>query len=322
MEASMIDEKRYYLRNPDVMIVSTAQHYLFIDAKGSVFELDIRNPGCWSRLLQELMTPTHGAALRDRLAGPLQIDAMDLAPLIERGCLLDAATPAELELRRDSVFTNNQGYYFKPGEQQCAHLVVAMTGSITAGLMAPVILSLCYAGFHGQLELILTEAALHFATREFFEGYGIRTWVDAFDHRDGVYVPHIALGQSADCLLVLPATAACCRRLASGDCADLLALTVSATTAPVVVAPVMNSAMWNHAAVQRNVQQMRDDGMYIVEPTLIFAASALVDHGESMYGGPGTFWRGAPGVMDTLGAVMEHHRRRFGVCGQRNLDAE
>lgn len=56
----------------------------------------------------------------------------------------------------------------------------------------------------------------------------------------------------------------------------------------------MNSAMWNHAAVQRNVQRMRDDGMYIVEPTLIFAASELVDRGESMYGAPGAFWRGTP----------------------------
>jgi hypothetical protein len=310
VEASMIDEKLYYLRNPDVVIVSTAQHYLFIDADGSVFELDIQNPGRWSRLMQDLMAPTRGALLRDRLAGPLQIDAVDLAPLLDRGCLLEAATPDELETRRDSVFTNNQGYYFKRGEQQCANLVVALTGSIIAGLMAPAILSLCYSGFHGQLELILTEAALRFATRELFEGYGIRTWVDAFDHRDGVHVPHITLGQSADCLLVLPATAACCRRLAHGDCADLLSLTVSATTAPVVVAPVMNSAMWNHAAVQRNVQQMRDDGMYIVEPTLIFAASELVDQGESMYGGPGTFWRGAPGVMATLVAAMEHHRQR------------
>jgi phosphopantothenoylcysteine synthetase/decarboxylase len=176
--------------------------------------------------------------------------------------------------------------------------------------MAPVVLSLSYSGFQGQLEVILTEAALRFANRDFFEYYGIRTWVDAFDRRDGVHVPHVVLGQSADCLLVMPASAACCRRLAQGACSDLLSLTVSATTAPVVVAPVMNTAMWNHAAVQRNIQLMRDDGMYVVEPSLIFAAAELNDHGEPMYGGAGTFWRGALGVMHTLEAAMEHHRRR------------
>jgi phosphopantothenoylcysteine decarboxylase/phosphopantothenate--cysteine ligase len=188
--------------------------------------------------------------------------------------------------------------------------VVALTGSIVAGLMAPVILSLCYSGFYGQLDVILTEAALRFVHRELFEFYGIRTWVDAFDRRDGVHVPHIALGQAADCLLVMPASAACWRRLAQGACADLLSLTVAATMAPVVVAPVMNTAMWNHAAVQRNVQQMRDDGMYVIEPTLIFAAVDLVHQGDPMYGGPGTFWRGALGVMHTLVAAMDHHRRR------------
>ena len=138
----------------------------------------------------------------------------------------------------------------------------------------------------------------------------INTWVDAFDRRDGVHVPHVVLGQSADCLLVMPASAACCCRLAQGACSDLLSLTVSATTAPVVVVQVMNTAMWNHAAVQRNIQLMRDDGMYVVEPSLIFAAAELNDHGEPMYGGAGTFWRGALGVMHTLEAAMEHHRRR------------
>ena len=306
----MINEERYYLRNPDVVILITAEHCLFIDADGSVFELDSRNPARWSRLMQELMVPTCGGALRDRLAAPLKIDVTDLAPLLDRGILIEAATSAELETRRDSVFTHNQSYHCKRGEPKCAHVVVALTGSIVAGLMAPVVLSLCYSGFHGQLDLILTESALRFANRDLFEFYGIRTWVDAFDRRDGVHVPHIALGRSADCILVMPASAACCRRLADGACSDLLSMTVAATTAPVVVAPVMNTAMWNHAAVQRNVQRMRDDGMYIVEPTLIFAAAELVNQGEPMYGGPGTFWRGALGVMHTLVAAMEHHRRK------------
>jgi hypothetical protein len=95
-----------------------------------------------------------------------------------------------------------------------------------------------------------------------------------------------------------------------GACSDLVSLTVSATTAPVVIAPVMNTTMWNHAAFQRNVQCLREDGMYVIEPALIFSAAELIRHGTPMYGGLGTFWRGALGVMQTLVAIMNHHRRK------------
>jgi hypothetical protein len=306
----MIHPDSYYLRNPDIIVVSTAEHYLFICVDGSVLELPTPHPARWSRLMQLLMVPTRGDTLCHHLADSLAIDTTDLLPLCHQGILLEAPTAAELETRRHRVFTDNQGYYFARGQQVCTRLVVGLTGSILSGLMAPVILSLCYAGFHGQLDLILTEAALHFTTRDFFEGYGIRTWVDAFDHREGIHVPHVALGQAADCLLVMPASAACCRRLAEGACSDLVSLTVAATTAPVVIAPGMNTTMWNHAAVQRNVQRLRHDGMYIIEPALIFSAVELVQHGTSMYGGLGTFWRGALGVMQTLIAIMNHHRRQ------------
>jgi hypothetical protein len=309
----MINPDSYYLRNPDIVVVSTADHYLFINIDGSVLELHTPHPANWSRLMQILMVPTRGDTLCKHLADPLAIDTMDLLSLCQQGFLLEAPTTPELETRRRRVFTDNQGYYFARGKQECAHLVVGLTGSIIAGLMAPVILSLCYAGFHGQIDLILTEAALHFTTRDFFEFYGIRTWVDAFDRRNGVNVPHIALGQSADCLLVMPASAACCHRLADGACSDLVSMTVAATTAPTIIAPAMNTAMWNHAAVQRNVQRLRDDGMYVIEPALIFSAAELVHQGTPMYGGLGTFWRGALGVMQTLVAAMNHHRLRDAI---------
>jgi flavoprotein len=307
----MVNAASYYLRNPDSVCVGTAEHYLFIQVDGRVVELPTQHPTQWSQLMQLLMVPTRGDVLYRQLAGPLAIDPVDLLALREQDVLLEASTPGALETRRAHVFTANQGYHCQRGPQHCAHLVMALTGSILAGLMAPVILSLCYAGFHGHLDLILTAAALRFTTRDFFGGYGIRTWVDPFERQDGIHVPHIALGQSADCLLVMPASAACCQRLAEGACSDLLSLTVAAATAPVIIAPAMNTAMWNHPAVQRNVARLREDGMYVIEPTLIFSAAELVHHGTPMYGGLGTFWRGAVGVMHTLIAVMNHQRR----CG-------
>jgi len=58
------------------------------------------------------------------------------------------------------------------------------------------------------------------------------------------------------------------------------------------------------------LQRLREDGLYIIEPTFIFSAVALVHHGTPMYGGLGTFWRGALGVMHTLVAVMHHDQRQ------------
>ena len=304
----MINPDSYYLRNPDIVVVGTSAHYLFIHGDGSVGELHTPRPAQWSHLMQLLMVPIRGDKLCQHLAGSLALDMQDLLLLCRQGVILEAPTAVELERRRHRVFTDNQGYYCARGQPACAHLVVGLTGSILAGLMGPVIVSLCYAGFHRQIDLILTQAALHFTTRDFFEGYGIRTWVDAFERRDGIHVPHVALGQSADCLLVMPASAACCQRLAHGACADLLSLTVAATTAPVIIAPAMNTAMWNYAAVQRNVQRLREDGMYVIELTLIFSAAELIHHGTPMYGGLGTFWRGGLGVMQTLVAAINHHR--------------
>src|SRR5262249_26985111 len=216
----MINTGSYSLRNPDIVVVGTSAHYLFIHVDGSVGELHTPYPAQWSHLMQLLMVPTRGDMLCQHLAGSLAIDTRDLFRLCHQGIILEAPTAVELETRRHRVFTDNQGYYCARGQPACTHLVVGLTGSILAGLMAPVIVSMCYAGFQGQLDLILTEAALHFTTRDFFEGYGIRTWVDAFERRDGIHVPHVALGQSADCLLVMPASAACCHRLAEGACSD------------------------------------------------------------------------------------------------------
>ena len=121
-------------------------------------------------------------------------------------------------------------------------------------------------------------------------------------------MPHVHLAQAASCVLAMPASANSLQRLASGACSDLLSLLVSATTAPIVVAPAMNDTMWNHRPVQRNVARIRDDGVYVIEPGLIFAASALAGGQPPMSGGPGTLWRGPLGVMQTLAAILDHHQ--------------
>jgi phosphopantothenoylcysteine decarboxylase/phosphopantothenate--cysteine ligase len=300
----MIDESSYYLRNPDIIAVGAANSYLFVGANGRVFQFTTSCTAGWSTLLQDLMQPIQGKRLKARMAEHTTADTeILLASMVENGLLIRNANQEVLCRRREEVLTNNQGYHLERTEPICDHLVVGLTGSIVAGLMAPIILSLAFCGFQRQLDLILTEATLKFTTRDFFESYGIRTWVDPIERRDGIHVPHVGLGGSASCILVMPATANALCRIADGACTDLLALTVAATSAPVVLVPVMNAAMWNSAAVQRNAARLRDDGMYVVEPSLIFKATS-VREGNVMYGGPGTFWRGPLGLMQTLSAVI------------------
>ena len=85
----MINPNNYYLRNPDIVVVGTAKHYLFIQADGSVLELSTPNPVQWSRLMQLLMEPTRGETLRHQLADALAIDPGDLLPLRTQGILLE-----------------------------------------------------------------------------------------------------------------------------------------------------------------------------------------------------------------------------------------
>lgn len=79
-------------------------------------------------------------------------------------------------------------------------------------------------------------------------------------------MPHIALADSADLILVAPATADLIARLASGLGDDLLTTLVLATRAPIAIAPAMNPTMLAHPATQRNLQVLRDFGYQIIEP--------------------------------------------------------
>ena len=79
-------------------------------------------------------------------------------------------------------------------------------------------------------------------------------------------IAHITFSQSVDLLIVAPATANILAKFANGIADDFLTSTYLASTAPVLVAPAMNTTMWQHPATQRNLQILRDDGVHIVEP--------------------------------------------------------
>jgi phosphopantothenoylcysteine decarboxylase/phosphopantothenate--cysteine ligase len=91
---------------------------------------------------------------------------------------------------------------------------------------------------------------------------------DEPDAQPGEPIPHTRLGQSADLILVAPATARVLAKLATGLSDDLLSATLLATRAPVLVCPAMHTEMWEHPAVQENIATLRRRGVRVLEPEL------------------------------------------------------
>src|SRR5205823_4892347 len=93
-------------------------------------------------------------------------------------------------------------------------------------------------------------------------------------------IEHIAVAQSIDALLVVPATADVLAKFAQGVANDFLTTLYLATTAPVVVAPAMNVNMWEHAATQQNLGILRKRGVTIVEPGSGYLACGMTGPGR------------------------------------------
>ncbi|MEZ6103984.1 MAG: flavoprotein [Pirellulaceae bacterium] len=144
-------------------------------------------------------------------------------------------------------------------------IVVGVTGGIAAYKSAVLVSHLVQQG--AEVSVVMTESSLQFiGTATFVALTGRPVHVDMFDqgvHRLG---PHIELAEWTELLCVAPATANFLAKSATGVADDLLSTLYLAVRRPVVVAPAMNTAMWSHAAVQRNVQQLRTDGVVIVDP--------------------------------------------------------
>lgn len=104
-------------------------------------------------------------------------------------------------------------------------------------------------------------------------------YTSLWELKDEVEIGHIQLSRAADLVLVCPATADLLAKMAAGIADDLATTLLLATDKPVVAAPAMNVRMWLHPATQRNVAQLKSDGVRIIEP----------DEGEMACGeyGPG-----------------------------------
>jgi len=118
-----------------------------------------------------------------------------------------------------------------------------------------------------EITPVLTSGGAHFVTEMSLGTLAeSRVYTSLWELKDEVEIGHIQLSRSADLLLVCPATADLLAKMAAGIADDLATTLLLATDKPVVVAAAMNVRMWEHAATQRNVAQLKADGVTVLEP--------------------------------------------------------
>ncbi|HPU12943.1 MAG TPA: bifunctional phosphopantothenoylcysteine decarboxylase/phosphopantothenate--cysteine ligase CoaBC [Aeromicrobium sp.] len=144
-----------------------------------------------------------------------------------------------------------------------SRIVLGVTGGVAAYKAALLVRLFTEAGH--DVQVVPTAAALEFvgaATWEALSGHPVQT--EVFERIDEV--PHVRLGQTADLVVVAPATANTIARAAHGLADDLLTNTLLTARCPVVMAPAMHTEMWEHSATVENVATLRARGILVIDP--------------------------------------------------------
>lgn len=156
-------------------------------------------------------------------------------------------------------------------------VVIGVTGSIAAFKVAGWVSSLAKEG--ADVSVIMTESGTQFVSPMTFAALsGNPVLLDMFQAEEAHAISHIDLGQNSDLVLIAPATANTIARLAHGMADDLLATTVLAATCPVLIAPAMNSRMFENPLTQKNLQLLRGNGCTIIDPA--FGRMACKSEGQ------------------------------------------
>ena len=148
------------------------------------------------------------------------------------------------------------------------HIVLGLTGGVACYKAAELARALIKAG--ASVQVVMTEAARHFITPVTMQALtGKPVFTDQWDSRISNNMAHIDLTRHADAILIAPCSADFMRKLVHGAADDLLSTLCLArpSTVPLLVAPAMNVEMWENPATQRNVIQLKQDGVTLCGPT-------------------------------------------------------
>jgi phosphopantothenoylcysteine decarboxylase/phosphopantothenate--cysteine ligase len=164
-------------------------------------------------------------------------------------------------------------------------IALGITGGIAAYKAAEIVRLVQDRGI--RVQVVMTRAAQEFIRPLTFAALSAEKVITGMfaageEHEPNLdsAIEHIAVAQSIDALLVVPATADVLAHFAQGIATDFLTTLYLATTAPVVVAPAMNVNMWNHPATQANLEILRKRGVRIVEPGSGYLACGMTGPGR------------------------------------------
>jgi phosphopantothenoylcysteine decarboxylase/phosphopantothenate--cysteine ligase len=160
-------------------------------------------------------------------------------------------------------------------------ILVGVTGGIAAYKSAELVRELQRQG--SDIQVVMTDSACKFITPLTLQALsGKPVYVEMWDDRVPNGMPHIELSRDRDLVVVAPATADFIAKLVHGAADDLLSTLCLARECPLMVAPAMNRQMWKNPATQRNVAQLRQDGIAVLGPDVGDQACGEVGMGRML----------------------------------------
>lgn len=164
-------------------------------------------------------------------------------------------------------------------------VILGVTGSIAAYKIAS--LASALKKLHADVHVIMTKNAVNFINPITFESLiGNKCLVDTFDRNFEFQVEHVSLAKKADVAMIAPASANVIGKIAHGIADDMLTTTIMACKCPVMIAPAMNTNMYENPILQKNLNILRAYGYEIIEPASGYLACG--DTGEGKMPEPNT----------------------------------
>ncbi len=160
-------------------------------------------------------------------------------------------------------------------------IVLGISGGIAAYKAAELVRLLIQEG--ATIQVVMSDAALKFVTPITMQALsGNPVFISQWDNRIANNMAHIELSRSADAILIAPSTADLMAKVSLGLADDLLTTLCLARNCPLLLAPAMNREMWDHAATQRSIKRLENDGVALLGPASGFQACGETGMGRML----------------------------------------
>lgn len=158
-------------------------------------------------------------------------------------------------------------------------IIIGITGSIAAFKAIQLISDLVKLNY--TVDVMLTQSASRFVTIESIQALTKRkVYIDTFDDENPAIITHIDVVKDADLMMIIPASAHTIAKIAHGLADNMLTCSFLAATCPKLIAPAMNVHMYENPITQKNIQTLKDLGVYFIEPTSGLLACGAIGKGK------------------------------------------